>query len=92
MFSLAAFPHIRHGYTQCITDLHGANRDPQGLGALHNLKTSFSAILSASVGSIVKGLTSGWYVAFMAGWISWLTVARVLLGGFYVLYRSITDS
>ena len=54
--------------------------------------SAFSAILSAFVGSVINGLTSGWLVAFMTGWISWLAVFRVLMSAVYMLYRSITNS
>jgi hypothetical protein len=54
--------------------------------------SAFSAILSAFVGSIVNGLTSGWLVAFMTGWISWLALFRALIGGLYMLYRCLTNS
>jgi hypothetical protein len=54
--------------------------------------SAFSAMLSAFIGSIVNGLTNGWFVAFMTGWIAWLAIFRVLVGGLYMFYRSITDS
>src|SRR3569833_2317361 len=54
--------------------------------------SAFSAILSAFVGSVINGLTSGWLVAFMTGWISWLAVFRVLMSAVYMLYRIITNS
>ena len=54
--------------------------------------SAFSSILSAFVGSVINGLTNGWLVAFMTGWISWFAVFRVLVGGLYMFFRSITDS
>ncbi|KAK4236543.1 hypothetical protein C8A03DRAFT_35545 [Achaetomium macrosporum] len=54
--------------------------------------SAFSAILSALIGSVVNGLTNGWFVAFMTGWIAWLAIFRVLVGGLYMFYHSITDS
>lgn len=53
---------------------------------------AFTAILSAFIGSIINGLTNGWLVAFMTGWIAWLAVFRTLIGGLYMCYHSITDS
>ncbi|KAH8684213.1 hypothetical protein BGZ60DRAFT_397029 [Tricladium varicosporioides] len=54
--------------------------------------SAFSAMLSAFIGSVVNGLTSGWFVAFMTGWIAWFALFRVMLAGLYMLYRSSTDS
>ena len=54
--------------------------------------SAFSAILSAVVGSVINGVTNGWLVAFMTGWIAWLAIMRVLIGGLYLFWRSITDS
>ncbi|KAK0099385.1 hypothetical protein ONS96_008414 [Cadophora gregata f. sp. sojae] len=53
---------------------------------------AFSSILSAFIGSVVNGLTSGWLVAFMTGWISWLAFFRVVISGSYMLYRSATKT
>ncbi|KAK4167112.1 hypothetical protein QBC43DRAFT_312170 [Cladorrhinum sp. PSN259] len=53
--------------------------------------SAFSAILSAFVGSAVNGIANGWLVAFMTGWIAWLALLRVLVGGSYMFYTSITD-
>ena len=44
-----------------------------------------STFLTAFVGSIVNGFTSGAIVAFMTGWISWLAVLRVLSGALFSL-------
>ncbi|KAK4143650.1 uncharacterized protein C8A04DRAFT_28642 [Dichotomopilus funicola] len=54
--------------------------------------SAFAAIISAFVGSVINGVTNGWFVAFMTGWIAWLAIFRVLLAGLYMLYRSVTDS
>lgn len=54
--------------------------------------SAFSAVLTAFIGSIINGLTSGWLVAFMTGWISWFALFRVLLGAMYMMYRSVTNS
>ncbi|KAK1751516.1 hypothetical protein QBC47DRAFT_434690 [Echria macrotheca] len=54
--------------------------------------SAFSAILSAFIGSVINGLTNGWLVAFMTGWIAWMALFRVLVGGLYMVVRSVTDS
>lgn len=54
--------------------------------------SAFSTLLSAFVGSVINGLTSGWLVAFATGWIAWMAVFRVLLSGLYMLFRSVTNS
>ncbi|KAK4149483.1 hypothetical protein C8A00DRAFT_18832 [Chaetomidium leptoderma] len=54
--------------------------------------SAFSAILSACIGSVINGLTNGWLVAFMTGWIAWFAIFRVLMGALYLFYNSITDS
>ncbi|PQE30866.1 hypothetical protein CJF32_00009071 [Rutstroemia sp. NJR-2017a WRK4] len=62
---------------------------------LYQLKPSistFSAMLSAFVGSVINGLSSGWLIAFITGWISWFALFRVLLGAVYMFYRSITGT
>jgi hypothetical protein len=43
-------------------------------------------MLSAFVGSIINGLSSGFWVAFFTGWISWLSVIRILAAGLYEFY------
>ncbi|KAK3896633.1 hypothetical protein C8A05DRAFT_39817, partial [Staphylotrichum tortipilum] len=53
---------------------------------------ALSVLVSAYIGSFINGLANGWLVAFTTGWISWLALFRVLLGGVYMLYRSLTDS
>jgi hypothetical protein len=53
---------------------------------------AFTAILSAFIGSVINGLANGWVVAFMTGWIAWFAIFRVLIGGLYMLYHSITNS
>ena len=52
---------------------------------------AFSTILTAFIGSIVNGVTSGGIVAFMTGWISWLAVLRVLYGALYGLYQAFSS-
>jgi hypothetical protein len=49
-------------------------------------------MLSAFVGSVINGLSSGWFVAFMTGWISWFALFRVILGAVYMMYRSVTGT
>ncbi|CAL3971632.1 unnamed protein product [Diplocarpon coronariae] len=53
---------------------------------------AFSSILSAFIGSVVNGLTSGWLIAFITGWITWFAFFRVVIGGSYMFYRSVTAS
>lgn len=52
---------------------------------------AFSTMLTAFVGSIVNGATSGGVVAFVTGWISWLAVVRVLSGALIGFYKSFTS-
>ena len=52
---------------------------------------AFSTVLTAFVGSIVNGITSGGVVAFMTGWISWLAVLRVLSGALIGLYKAFSS-
>lgn len=66
--------------------------DPRSECTLSPAASAFSAVLSAFVGSVINGLTSGWLVALMTGWIAWLAIFRVLLGGLYMLYQSVTNS
>ena len=49
---------------------------------------AFSTILTAFIGSIVNGISSGFFVAFITGWISWLAGLRVLIGSLYGLYQA----
>jgi hypothetical protein len=46
-------------------------------------------MLSAFIGSVLNGLFSGFWIAFFTGWISWLSVFRILSVGVYELYISI---
>jgi hypothetical protein len=46
-------------------------------------------MLSAFIGSVLNGLFSGLWIAFFTGWISWLSVFRILGVGLYELYISI---
>ncbi|KAF3046994.1 hypothetical protein E8E12_010095 [Didymella heteroderae] len=50
---------------------------------------AFSTMLSAFIGSVINGLCSGWLIAFITGWISWLSVIRILAAGVYELYLTI---
>ena len=52
---------------------------------------AFSTVLTAFVGSIVNGATSGGVVALMTGWISWFAVLRVLSGASIGLYKSFSS-
>ena len=52
---------------------------------------AFSTVLTAFIGSIVTGITSGGLVAFMTGWISWLAVLRVLSGALIGLYQAFSS-
>lgn len=52
---------------------------------------AFSTVLTAFVGSIVNGATSGGVVAFVTGWISWLAVVRVLSGALIGFYKSFSS-
>ena len=49
---------------------------------------AFSTVLTAFIGSIINGLTSGSLAAFVTAWISWLAVLRVLSGALYGLYQA----
>lgn len=46
-------------------------------------------MLSAFIGSILNGLFSGFWVAFFTGWISWLSVIRILATGLYEMYLTV---
>lgn len=52
---------------------------------------AFSTVLTAFVGSIVNGATSGGVVALVTGWISWFAVLRVLSGASIGLYKSFSS-
>ncbi|KAM3085648.1 hypothetical protein ACMFMG_002716 [Clarireedia jacksonii] len=54
--------------------------------------SAFSAMLSAFIGSVINGLSSGWFVAIMTGWIAWFALFRVILGAVYMMYRSVTGT
>lgn len=51
--------------------------------------SAFSTMLSAFVGSVINGLCSGMFIAFITGWISWLSVIRILAAGIYELHLTI---
>jgi len=53
---------------------------------------AFSTVLTAFIGSIVNGLTSGGSIAFMTAWISWFAALRVLIGALYGLYQGFSSS
>ena len=46
-------------------------------------------MLNAFIGSVLNGLLSGFWIAFFTGWISWLSVIRILAAGFYELYLTV---
>jgi hypothetical protein len=50
---------------------------------------AFSTMLSAFIGSVINGLCSGWLIAFITGWISWLSVIRILVAGAYEAYLAL---
>ncbi|KAJ4291953.1 hypothetical protein N0V90_009851 [Kalmusia sp. IMI 367209] len=50
---------------------------------------AFSSMLSAFVGSVLNGLFSGFWIAFFTGWISWLSVIRIVAAGLYEFYLTI---
>lgn len=41
---------------------------------------------------MVNGLTSGYMIAFITGWIAWFAFFRVVFGGSYMFYRSVTGT
>ena len=49
---------------------------------------AFSTVLTAFIGSIINGLTNGYLVAFMTGWISWFAALRILSGSIIGLYQA----
>jgi hypothetical protein len=50
---------------------------------------AFSSMLSAFIGSVLNGLFSGFWIAFFTGWISWLSVVRIVAAGAYEFYLAI---
>jgi hypothetical protein len=44
---------------------------------------AFSTMLTAFVGSVIGGLSSGTLIAFITGWIAWLSFIRILATGIY---------
>ncbi|KAK3380915.1 hypothetical protein B0H63DRAFT_510877 [Podospora didyma] len=81
-FNIPVNPQTPHATTSITAT--GCQLSPAG--------SAFSAILTAFIGSVINGLTSGWLVAFATGWISWFAVLRVLLSGLYMVYRSISNT
>ena len=53
---------------------------------------TFSTVLTAFIGSIANGATSGYLVAFMTGMISWLAVLRVLSGALLTLHQAFSSN
>lgn len=51
---------------------------------------AFSTVLTAFVGSIINGVASGAFVAFLTGWIAWLAPLRVLCGALYDFYLTLS--
>ncbi|KAH6613030.1 hypothetical protein C7974DRAFT_75075 [Boeremia exigua] len=51
--------------------------------------SAFNTMLTAFVGSLINGLSSGPILAFLIGWISWLPVIRILGVGAYQLRLAI---
>ena len=49
---------------------------------------AFSTVLTAFISSIINGLTSGYLVAFITGWISWFAMLRILGGALLSLYQA----
>lgn len=65
--------------------------DSQSTCELSPQARAFSTVLTAFVGSIVSGATSGAVFAFMTGWISWLAVLRVLSCVLIGLYQAFSS-
>ena len=53
---------------------------------------AFSTVLTAFIGSIVNGISSGALVAFVTAWISWFASLRVLSGSLFALYQAFASS
>ena len=50
---------------------------------------AFSSVLSAFIGSVLNGLFSGFWIAFFTGWISWLSVFRIIFAGLFEFWLAI---
>ena len=87
---MGATASLRCSITQFLSNLV---REMSGSGCVLSMQASaLSSALTALIGSIVNGLTSGWLVAFMTGWFTLFAMLRVLIGGTYMLYRSTCSS
>ena len=52
---------------------------------------AFSTVLTAFIGSIINGITSGLLVAFITAWISWFATLRILLGAIWSLRQAFSS-
>lgn len=52
---------------------------------------AFSTVLTAFIGSIINGITSGFLVAFITAWISWFATLRILLGAIWSLRQAFSS-
>ena len=52
---------------------------------------AFSTVLTAFIGSIINGITSGYLVAFITGWISWFATLRILIGAVWSLRQAFSS-
>jgi hypothetical protein len=50
---------------------------------------AISTMLTAFIGSVFNGLFSGFWIEFFTGWLSWLSVIRILAAGYYEFYLAI---
>ncbi|CAF9929090.1 MAG: hypothetical protein HETSPECPRED_007283 [Heterodermia speciosa] len=52
---------------------------------------AFSTVLTAFIGSIINGITSGYLVAFITAWISWFATLRILIGAIWSLRQAFSS-
>ena len=52
---------------------------------------AFSTVLTAFIGSIINGITSGFLVAFITAWISWFATLRILVGAVWSLFQAFSS-
>ena len=52
---------------------------------------AFSTVLTAFIGSIINGITSGLLVAFITAWISWFATLRILIGAVWSLCQAFSS-
>ena len=52
---------------------------------------AFSTVLTAFIGSIINGITSGYLAAFITAWISWFATLRILVGAIWSLRQAFTS-